>query len=68
MPEQGPVPEAEQGHQPGLLQPRPRHGDDPGVEGEAVDLPTLLDHGIEHQLSPRATESKKQSVSSSECW
>ena len=66
MPQQGPILEAEDGHSSygqstGLLNVLSPHGpsnsNDAGVEGEAVDLATLQDHGIEHQLSPWAAKS-----------
>ena len=67
MPQQGPILEAEHGHSAhrhhvsilSLSSHGPCHGNIPSVEGKAVDLPTLQDHGIEHQLSPRPAKSTK---------
>ena len=58
VPQQVPLPEAEQGHSPGLLEPGPCHGDHEAVEVEAVDLAALQGHDIEHQLGSRAVKSK----------
>ena len=60
VPQQAPLPEAEQGHGPGLLEPGPCHGDHEAVEVEAVDLAALQGHDIEHQLGSRAVKSKNK--------
>ena len=60
VPQQVPLPEAEQGHGPGLLESGPCHGDHEAVEVEAVDLAALQGHDIEHQLGSRAVKSKNK--------